>query len=96
MAVDFSTQLQKRNHHFYISFHFSLIAPELQLWVQENKLHSLAYASLSDGESYVRATCISALSHLLNMDDLWSNFLSTVEKSQVSFKFISLFIKVAE
>ncbi|XP_029639340.2 uncharacterized protein LOC115214308 isoform X2 [Octopus sinensis] len=55
--------------------------PELQSWVQENKLHSLAYSSLSDGESYVRATCISALLHLLNIDDLWSNFLSTVEKS---------------
>ncbi|GAB1608528.1 uncharacterized protein LOC115214308 isoform X2 [Argonauta hians] len=60
--------------------------PVLSSWILENKLHSLAYHSLSDGESYVRASCIAALLTLLNIDYLWTNFLSSVEKSQVDIQ----------
>lgn len=53
----------------------------LSSWVKKYKLHNSVYSSFSDGESYVRATTISAMTVCLQTDDLWSDFLSVSKKS---------------
>lgn len=57
------------------------VSPRLLLWVKKHRLHNLVYSSFSDGESYVRATTITAMTSCLQTNDLWSDFLSASKKS---------------
>jgi len=46
----------------------------IEWWIMGNDIHCLLWQSLADGESYVRATVITAFISLRTTGSLWHDF----------------------
>ena len=47
---------------------------QIDSWIMSNDLHYMLWQSIHDGESYVRASVVSALTSLHSNDVLWTDF----------------------